>query len=108
MNMSEFKCLICDSINPGFSWTDSHGVGQCFHCGAPYRIIHYDDKKNRIEKPPEITFKEEYIPLIREYFSAHQSRIPGGHSFPGGYELATSEESNKFNDWMEAKLKEQI
>ena len=100
--MSYEKCSICQS-QYAFSWTDTHGVAQCFTCGVPYRIYHYeevDGKSERVDKSPALLIKDEYISVIQQYWRTHHRRVPGGHSIPGGYELATDEEARLFNDWM--------
>lgn len=92
-------CLICDQEQV-FSWTDTHGVAQC-RCGTPYRIYHYDENDKRIDKGPEIAVTDEAVPVLRAYWSAFKRTIPGGHSFPGGYELASEEDHKAFSDYWE-------
>ena len=97
------SCEICEK-ELRFSWTDTHGVGQCINCGAPYRIYHYDGD-HRLDKPPELQIKEEYRERIKQYFRENQRKIPSGFSF--GYagttqELATREDAEKFYSWMES------
>lgn len=92
-------CQICKQ-DSSWSWTDTHGVAQCHVCGTPHRIIHYENDK-RIDKEPEIAVRDECVPFVQKYWEAKKSRIPGGHSFPGGYELTTDEEQERFADWWE-------
>lgn len=101
----DFKCAICDSVNPGFSWTDTHGVAQCFTCGTPYRIFHYEgegEERRRIDRPPSLYVLESWVSGLREYWNSNHRRIPSGCSFPGGYELATREDQESFNQWAKA------
>lgn len=91
-------CEVCGNPH-SFSWTDTHGVGQCFTCGVPYTIYHYDGDR-RLEKPPELAVKPEYVQVLKAYWNETKHRIPGGHSFPGGYELATQEDHAVFREWM--------
>lgn len=100
------KCKVCND-DLSFSWTDTHGVGQCFTCGVPYRIFHYDEEHKRVDKPPELAVLEEYISLLIEYWNETQSRIPSGHSFPGGQELASHAERVQFSEWMHAHKPQQ-
>lgn len=98
--MSEnVACLICEDERMSFSWTDAHGVAQCFRCGTPYRIIHYENER-RVEKPPTITLKPQYIPAVRDYWNEFHRRIPSGHSIPGGQELASHADAEQFYGWM--------
>ncbi len=92
-------CIICDQI-PVWSWTDMHGVAQCGTCGTPYTLYHYDDQNRRLDKPPEVTIKPEYIPALRAYWNESHRRIPSGYSIPGGQELATNEDARLFHEWM--------
>ncbi len=97
--MNTTTCQICESENMSFVWTDTHGIAQCSRCGTPYRILHYEDEKC-VEKPPKITIKDQYIPAFRDYWNAFHRRIPSGHSFPGGQELASHGDAKQFYDWM--------
>ena len=90
------KCETCDKPEMSFSWTDTHGVAQCTTCGTPYRLLHYDDAKQRIEKGPESIVAERYKPILRDYWSQYKRIIPSGCSFPGGYELASQEDTEHF------------
>lgn len=98
------KCEICAS-DLVFSWTDTHGVGQCTTCGAPYRILHYGDDNKRLEKAPEIQVKEEWRPVFARYWKEFNRVMPSGFSFPMSYgtryELATKEDEQVFFDWIE-------
>lgn len=97
-------CQICGS-EPGWSWTDTHGVAQCYVCGTPHVIYHYDGRTRLMDKEPEIAVREECIPLLKRYWEEHKSRIPGGHSFPGGQELTTESERRQFSEWWSANAK---
>lgn len=93
-------CKICGS---GFSWvwTDTHGVAQCCTCGTPYRIYHYGDDNERIDAPPEMQVKEEWVPVLQAYWKENHRPMPGGHSFPGGQELASRDDIEAWNEWTE-------
>ena len=90
-------CQIC-GLEPVWSWTDTHGVAQCFHCGTPHTILHYEGDRP-VEKGPEIAVRDECVPFVKRYWDETKSRIPGGYSFPGGQELTTAEERNQFGEW---------
>lgn len=94
----EQKCETCES-RLCFSWTDTHGVAQCCTCGTPYRIYHYDDNKQRIDKAPESIVSDEWKPRLRTYWGNHHRIIPSGCSCPGGQELASREDHERFNEW---------
>ena len=96
------SCLICDR-QAGFQWTDTHGVGQCSSCGAPYRLYHYDGANQRIDKPAEFILFPELIPLLRQFIAESPGRcIHAGCSFPGGYEKASNSQANEYYEWLDA------
>ena len=93
-------CETCDKENPAFSWTDTHGIGQCMTCGTPYRILFYDERHERIVKEPESIVAAEYKPILKRYWTEQRSTIPSGCSFAGGYERASPEEERCFYEWI--------
>jgi len=98
------NCAICDK-GLVFSWTDTHGVGQCSNCGTPYAIYHYENEK-RVDKPVELCVNAEYVPVLRAYWAEAQRPIPSGYSmgssYGTNYERATVADANAFNEWMKA------
>lgn len=101
------NCEICGN-HAVWSWTDYHGVAQCYQCGSPYRIFHYEgegEAHRRVDKPPQLLVKPDYVPLAKDYWNQFHRRIPSGHSFPGGQELATAEDARAFDKWLDSKLK---
>jgi hypothetical protein len=99
--MSQTTCETCNTLT-NFAWTDVHGIAQCWTCGTPYRLLHYDEQGKRLELPPSSIVDEEYKPLLRQYWEESHRHIPSGCSFPGGQELATAEEHRLFNEWMKS------
>jgi hypothetical protein len=98
------KCEICSKENTQFSWTDTHGVAQCYQCGTPYVILHYEgegDELKRVDKEPEIAVLREWVPLLREYWEQTHRIIPSGYSFTGGYERASRGDQKAFQTWAE-------
>lgn len=97
-------CKICDTES-GFCWTDTHGVGSCSRCGAPYQILHYDESSIRIEKPVELCIGEQWIPIILRYWNETKTPIPSGYSMLGshaqGYEVASPEQTQQFHEWID-------
>lgn len=97
------NCEICDKENPSFSWTDTHGIAQCWGCGTPYRLYHYEgegDESKRVDKPPELCVKLEYVPVLRAYHQQTKGIIPSGYSFHGGQEMASVSDHEQFSAWM--------
>lgn len=99
-------CEICGKA-VGFRWTDTHGVGACHLCGAPYKILYYEgegDDLKRIDKPPQILFLPEWIPLMKKYWEENKRNCdPGAYNIPGSsYEVATQEDVRVYGEWMEA------
>jgi len=96
-------CLICGR-DPGFRWCDHHGIGACLQCGAPYRIYHYDgegDQKKRVDKPPELLIKSEWLEWTKAYWrDVHRNVSPGAFNMPGSsYEVATREDVEALDEW---------
>jgi len=92
-------CPVCDTTDPGWSWTDTHGIAQCCGCGLPFKLFHYDEKNVRVDLPPECIVTEAWLPLLRRFREETGCIIPGGCSFPGGQELATEADARAFNAW---------
>ena len=77
-------CQICNSPL-SIQWSDTHGVGACVTCGLPYRVIHYEDRdgKNvRVDKPPEVAVREDWLPLAVEYWNETHRRV-----FPASFDI---------------------
>ena len=98
------NCEICQ--NPLiFNWTDTHGVGVCIRCGAPYRIYHYDSDSKRLDAPPRLALNESGVNIARRYWAQHKRMV-----FPGVYDIgftrgsrtysgASSDDIDAFNAW---------
>lgn len=99
--MSNYTCPICDTTDPGFAWTDTHGVAQCTKCGAPVRLFFYDDNNQRTDRAPECEIYDEAVPLLRRYHAETGHKIPSYHSFPGGYDVATHFDHTAYGTWHE-------
>lgn len=101
------NCDICGT-SFWFMWTDTHGIGQCSTCGAPYTIYHYEDNQ-RTDKPPALIINEFFIEPCREYWQKHHKPMPSGCSFPGSsQELASAIEAREWHEYMEANYGNQI
>jgi hypothetical protein len=96
--LEQWACAICGTESPMFSWTDTHGVAQC-KCGTPYTAYHYENGA-RVDLPPAIAIKPEYVPVLKAYWEQTQRIIHGGFSFDGGYERASNEDARAFYAWM--------
>ena len=100
----DFKCEICDAINPHFEWCDTHGIAVCSQCGNPYRLFHYEGEK-RVDKPPESLTKEEFKPIMRQYWEETKTRQPKPFCIPGSsYDPTTVAQVKAYNQWMEEQL----
>lgn len=93
-------CAVCDQPQR-FRWTDTHGVGACLTCGAPYRIYHYEENK-RVEGAPSLEMVDWFVPFARQYWQENRRNVfPGAYNFPGSsYEVASNEDFETFRDWM--------
>lgn len=75
------KCIICKE-EMYFRWTDTHGIGNCFNCGMPYIIYHYDDNKKRVEKDPESAVTKEGIEMAKRYWKETKKKV-----FPAAFDI---------------------
>lgn len=93
-------CAICGANLTHFRWTDTHGVGACQNCGAPYRILHYKDDK-RVDKSAELLIAEQWREKIKAYWDeCHQNVAPGAFNFPdSSYEVATNDDVRSIKEW---------
>ena len=106
--MSEkFVCLVCDSENPGFTWSDQHGEGMCLVCGTPYQLLHYEgegENHRRVDKPPSCNIKPEWIPALRACYADLKIMMWQGcflgvdeHRYPG-----MTHAKRQVNEWCHA------
>ena len=70
-------CLVCEN-ELVFAWTDLHGEGVCRTCRVPYMIL-----KDGKDQPPEITVKEDVIPVLKEYWEQHKRPLGLGNYITG-------------------------
>ena len=104
------RCAICDA-ELSFRWTDTHGVGACSACAAPYTVYHYESNV-RMNKPPELALSESGVALAKRYWSERKRKVfPGAYDFTGvssrrgnaTYSGATEGDMNAFNRWMRSQ-----
>jgi len=102
----DILCWCCEH-ELAFRWTDTHGVGVCCHCGLPYRIIHYDENNDRVDKAPEVCIKEFWLPICKKYFS-ETGRMVAPAAFDTGFtgfmgrscSGAAIRDVDDWNEWM--------
>lgn len=61
-------CELCGDPQPSFRWTDFHGIATCSRCGAPYRLLHYDEQHQPVDKAPTLLLKPDYVALAQQYW----------------------------------------
>ncbi len=98
-----FNCEICGIANPHFEWCDVHGVAICGNCGISYKLYHYGDGNNRIEKDPELLTKKEWVEVVKKYWNETGMKQPkeflmGRNS---SYNTTTKEEYESWDKWLE-------
>jgi len=100
------NCKLCEEPL-SFRWTDTHGVAVCSNCGLPYTVYHYDDDKQRIEKPPSVAIKESWIPIGKQYWEEyHRMVFPASYDFmlasrDSSYSGATTGDVQQFDEWLD-------
>ena len=72
-----FECLICRSNPTTWTWTDLHGEAVCVKCGTPYQLLQYaetgDGKRQLEDKPPRINIRDEWLPVLIQYWQERQA-----------------------------------
>lgn len=68
-------CLVCDTADPTYSWTDYSGEGTCTTCGTPYQLKWGTLKEG--ESYPRINVRDDAIAMLRRYFAETKER--NGH-----------------------------
>ena len=63
-----FTCLICEASPTVWTWGDVYGEAMCMKCGTPYQLLQQDDDGKLLDTPPKINIKEEWIPILEQYF----------------------------------------
>ena len=102
---AETSCAVCGNAH-GFQWTDTHGVGVCYQCAAPYTIFHYDESGERVSKPPLCALVDTGLALAKRYWAEIARKVfPGccDIGFLGGrettYSGATRDDMASFEEW---------
>lgn len=102
----DFECEICGDQPPTVTWVDLHGEAVCTNCGTPYKVIHYDEDGNRVDKPPTITIKKNWIPILEEYWEKTGEFMGLGNIMNYDQYPRFREACKKFNEWVEKNDKE--
>lgn len=62
-----FTCLICDTENVSWNWTDYSGEAYCMECGTPYQLK--GDILKEGETYPRINIKKEWLSILKQYWN---------------------------------------
>ena len=89
-------CIICGTSPMGFQWSDYSGEAMCRQCGCVYQLKWGNDKQTKEGKYPYCNVKDEYIPILKEYWEQTKKWVCHGMMMNGH---KTKEE---FNKWMKA------
>lgn len=68
-------CLVCDTPDPSYSWTDYSGEGTCNTCGTPYQLKWGELRDG--ESYPRLNVKPEALPMLRRYYV--ETKALNGH-----------------------------
>lgn len=98
---NDFICEICGETNKGFNWSDYHGEGMCNICGTPYQIVQYDENNKRLDIPPKIKIKPEWIPVLSQYWN-ETKKYMGLGTIMIGRDYPECVEGRQFlNEWLD-------
>lgn len=92
----ESACLICGEI-PTYRWTDYSGEAICCNCGTPYQLKCGGDEKEKEGKYPYLNIKDEWIPVLKEYWDETKKFTYNGTSFSEKTGL------EEFHEWLKEK-----
>jgi hypothetical protein len=96
-----FVCIICNTKNPSFNWSDKHGEGMCDICGTPYQLLQYDKDKNLIKDfMPKCNIKNEWIPVLKQYWKETGEYTGLGQIMFVWQYPECQEGQEKFNAWL--------
>lgn len=62
------SCLVCATTPMSFQWSDLSGEAMCTACGTPYQLKWGGEEQKREGKYPYLNLREEWIPIVREYY----------------------------------------
>ena len=92
--------VCCETFR--FLWTDHHGIGACLTCNAPIKIYHYNDAKEREDKPPKSMIADGWLPILIRYWEEKHRLIPNGLNIPGSrYERCDEGDFREWHAWLE-------
>ena len=95
------RCLICGK-QLVCRWTDYSGEGVCISCGCPYQLKWGSDEQKKEGNYPYIGLRDEWIPILKEYWEeTHQFTFLGM-----SFEERTGQA--EFNKWLKEKHPELI
>lgn len=89
-------CVGCGTSPVRYQWSDYSGEGMCTRCGVPYQLKWGSDEQVQEGAYPYLNLKDEWVPVVRRYFTETQrftylGRMLGG-SPPG---------LREFDEWVE-------
>jgi hypothetical protein len=61
-------CVTCGASPTTFQWSDYSGEGMCTRCGTPYQLKWGSDKQKEEDAYPYLNIKDEWVPIVREYY----------------------------------------
>ena len=91
-------CLVCDTPEPVYSWTDYHGEAYCTNCGTAYQLKAGDLAEG--ETYPRPNFAPKWLPLLRRFWQ--ETKSLNGCGMYMGFEDYPQQLAGrrKFNEWV--------
>lgn len=103
------RCQICGN-ETYFRWCSMYGFGACVICGAPYKIYFFDGdgpNKRRVFRAPQLMIDPAWVPLAKRYWrEKHRNVDPGAYNLNGEMEVASRDDFQIHDEWIEAHCDE--
>jgi len=94
-------CIVCGN-KLQCRWTDYNGEGVCLTCGTPYQLINGTDEQIKNNNYPYCNLRNEWIPIVKEYFEETKKFTFLGTSF------SETTGSQAFAEWVKKNYPEMI
>lgn len=98
----DINCYVCEKENITVQWSDYSGEAMCTQCGAPYQLKWGTEEQEKEGKYPYKNIKEEYRPILKEYWEETKKFVCYGKML--GLKPGIAE----FHNWLEEKHPELV
>lgn len=90
-------CVVCGTSPMTFQWSDFSGEGMCTQCGCAYQLKWGSDKQKQVGNYPYCNIKDEWIPILKEYWNETKKFVTHGRMMGGAQGV------DEFYNWVKIK-----